>query len=190
VLPDVPVEVSPSLTMTADRVWVVWAYKVARPCGTAFEPIGGTAPYPVDAIAECCRDGRHNPPEPTCTCGFHALSTRIPVQSRLLQLEVVLSGRVLAFECHQRAVLFRASRQTVIRVNHDPTLSRWKPPLPDDPGNRLARRRRRTPRGGGPFRLRLPEEPPLVVAIADDPGLCVMPLSATRLQETPLLVKV
>src|ERR1700735_4645212 len=121
--PDVPEELQPHLTVTADGQWVVWAHKLARLRGAVFEPLTGGPGYPADATAECRRRpgrGGHRPPEPGCTCGFHALSDpnlpRLPPRRGLTPLTVALSGRVLAFEWHGAGVLWRAERQTVVRT--------------------------------------------------------------------------
>jgi hypothetical protein len=186
-LPDLPDEVARSLTVTADGEWVVWAHKLARRFGTEFAPLTGGGSYPAVASARCRWRGRHPAPQPSCTCGFHALSSPwpgVPARGGPVQLEVALTGRVLAFEWQNGGLLFRAARQTVLRVDHrqpfdparrqpflqQPELDR-KPP-PDDPEDRLARSRRRVPRGAGPLRLRLPEGPTPVVAVADDAGFC------------------
>lgn len=71
--------------MTADGLWVVWAYKLARQRGNLFVALRGDASYPADARAECRSHGArgarsaHRVPDPGCTCGFHALSDqRLP----------------------------------------------------------------------------------------------------------------
>ena len=198
--PDVPEEVSRCLTSTADGEWVVWAHKLAHREGRNFRPLNGGGlgrSYPVDAIAECRRGGRHRAPEPTCTCGFHALSLPWPgvprgrpFEEAPLPLEVALTGRVLAFDWLNGGVLFRAARQTVIRVDTEADLMLSEPPWPpDDPDDSLARRRRQAPHGAGPFRLRLPHGPTPVVAIADDAGFCaVRPLATTTDREIRVLV--
>jgi hypothetical protein len=112
-----------------------------------------------------------------------------------LQVEVVLTGRVLAFDWQDGGVSFRAARQTVVRVetNLDDLLDGpvRMPPPPDDPDYPLDRRRRQAPYGAGPVWLRLPHGPTPVVAIADDAGFCAMsPSAATTHQEIPLLVGV
>src|SRR5205085_8067107 len=116
--PQVPKVVRDCLTTTADGVWVVWAKKVAREWGDRFIPLTGSGSYPADAVAECRRGGRHDAPEPGCSCGFHAVSAEsldLPVMG-VVRLEVALSGRVLAFDWQGCNVLFRAQRQTVMRV--------------------------------------------------------------------------
>jgi hypothetical protein len=185
-LPAVPEEVAGSLTVTADGEWVIWAHKLARQLGAEFAPLTGGGSYPAVASARCRRRGRHPAPQPGCTCGFHALSAPwpgAPARGGPVRLEVALTGRVLAFEWQNGGLLFRAARQTVLRVNHgqpvDPLrrqpvteLSSPVPKPPDDPDDRLARSRRQAPRGSGPRRLRLPAGPRPVVAIADDAGFC------------------
>jgi hypothetical protein len=88
--PCVP-ELADNLTMTADGAWVVWAYKLAREVGDRFVPLSGRGSYPADAEAQCLASMRgtwarrslerqaasHKAPEPSCTCGFHALSAPI-----------------------------------------------------------------------------------------------------------------
>jgi hypothetical protein len=51
--PDVPEELQEHLTVTADGLWVVWAFKVARQRGGLFIPLRGDSSYPADARAEC-----------------------------------------------------------------------------------------------------------------------------------------
>jgi hypothetical protein len=173
----VPDVVQPSLTWTADGAWVVWAHKVARSRAVdRFTPLTGGEPYPVDAVAKCRWD-RHDAPQPSCTCGFHAVSCAASVPGRiwLVTLDVALSGRVLAFEWPGGGVLFRAARQTVIRVTATEPLARPVRPLPpDDPDGRLALRAGNVPRGAGPFRLRLARSTPPLVAVADDAGYCAV----------------
>ena len=167
--PAVPDEVHPSLTTTADGQWVVWAHKIAHPSGDRFTPLTGGPSYPTDAVAECRRGGGHEVPSPACTCGFHAVSDAPPFAMGALALDVVLSGRVLAFEW-KHGVLFRAERQTVVRV----ALAVWpRGRRPDDPDGRLARVRAGLPHRLGPERLTLPIETPLVVAVDDDAGYCI-----------------
>jgi hypothetical protein len=86
-----------------------------------------------------------------------------------VDLTVVLSGRVLAFEWPDGGFLFRAARQTVVRVDRWPDIS--KPDEPDDLGGHSARIPGRHPFGAGPVRLPVPEEP-LRVAVRDDAGGC------------------
>ncbi|MGH9280390.1 MAG: hypothetical protein ACRD12_20115 [Acidimicrobiales bacterium] len=190
-VPQVPDIVARSLTETVDGAWVVWAHKVARSAGVEpglFMPLTRGMPYPADAIAECRNMPGHDAPQRRCKCGFHAVSHPLPAGglAGLVHLQVALSGRILAFELPssplpQRpgaaafptadwpmdALLFRASRQTVVRVDgHD------SPPPPDDPEGRLVVVSGRQPRGAGPCRLRLPLAPPPVVTVTDDVGAC------------------
>jgi hypothetical protein len=52
----------------------------------------------------------------------------------LAQLEVALSGRVLAYEWNGDGVLFRAARQTILRVERRSPIMRSRPTRrPDDP---------------------------------------------------------
>jgi hypothetical protein len=173
--PEVPDVVQECLTLTAGGEWVVWAKKVARGAGERFIPLTGNGSYGTDAVAECRRGGRHSAPQPHCTCGFHALSGSGNVLSvfglGIVQLDVALSGRVLAFEWEGSGLLFRAARQTVVRVRD--VESRWEPPRREEPGGRLARLARRDPTGEGPVRLSLPRSAPPVVSLSDDAGYCV-----------------
>ncbi|MDQ4096340.1 MAG: hypothetical protein M3144_00510 [Actinomycetota bacterium] len=175
--PEVPEAVGECLTLTAEGDWVVWARKVARVFGNGnhFRPLTGDGSYPVDAVARCRRGERHTPPQRHCTCGFHALSGSLDafgaVGLWLVQLDVALSGRILAFEWEGGGLLFRAARQTVARVRE--LECDWVPPPPEEPGGRLARLVRREPRGAGPVRLSVPRSAPPVVSLADDAGYCV-----------------
>jgi hypothetical protein len=186
------------LTTTTDGLWVAWGYKLARQKGDLFIPLTGHAAYPADAAATCrLRHGRagHDAPDPKCTCGFHALSSRrlprLPVHGGFSVLTVALSGRVLAFEWAGGGVLWRAQRQTVVRVER-PAVSDWAESLwsaldsrpggvafpsirrhPGDPGGRLAVVRPAAPRDSGPIRLRLPVSAPVLPMRHDDAGWCV-----------------
>ena len=196
--PGLPEVVGEHLTPTADGLWVVWAYKLARQQGDRFVPLTGPPGYPADAKARCrSRGGRrtHDAPDPRCTCGFHALSSRnlpgLPVHHGFSMLTVALSGRVLAFEWPGDGVLWRAERQTVVRIEQ-PTQSHWMedefPALvgrtpavpaitvlrrPDDPGGRTAAVRPRPPRDSGLIRLNLPASCPVVDVCHDDAGWCL-----------------
>jgi hypothetical protein len=75
-----------------------------------------------------------------------------------LRLDVALSGRILAYEWDEGGVLFRAARQTVVRVHEE-----------DPIGPRV-----RQPRGAGPVQLRLPQASPAEVALVDDAGYCFL----------------
>ncbi len=172
--PVAPQEVSEALVQTTDGAWVVWAHKLAHRRRGMYQPLSHGEPYPLDAVAECSRGGAHRAPDPRCTCGFHALSSPWPRLARargLAELEVVLSGRVLAFDWPAGGLLFRAERQTVVRASEIGT-SPVTPP--DDPDGRLVPRRRALPRGSGPLRLRLPAGPPAAVAVTDDAGFCFL----------------
>lgn len=171
--PEVPDVVGECLTTTVDGHWVVWAHKVAKPDGDRFRPLVRGACYPADAVAECRAifgrgSGRHAAPDPACTCGFHALSRPWFIQSAgAVCLEVALSGRILAYEWPQQGVLFRAERQTVMRVETAMELMPHSPAglsSPPDGGNRdgggggnggsggvRELRRPTEPRGAGPM---------------------------------------
>jgi hypothetical protein len=180
--PDVPDAIGESLTLTVDETWVVWAHKVARPEGDwsrpatdRFRPLTGGDPYPRDAIATCLTGANHKAPKRNCSCGFHALSTAAAplVSFGAWQLDVAVSGRILAFEWPGGAgggVLFRAERQTVIRA-----AATWDPPAPPaDPAGWLAARPIVNPRGAAPTHLDLPEAVPPTVGLADDAGYCML----------------
>src|SRR5215469_13633983 len=103
--PGLPGELGEHLTTTVDGLWVVWAHKLAWLQDDLFVPLTGGPPYPADARATCRRRGArgaHDAPDPGCTCGFHALSSRrlpgLPPRRGFTALTVALSGRVLAFE--------------------------------------------------------------------------------------------
>jgi hypothetical protein len=197
--PDVPEVVRAALTPTADGRWVVWARKLARPAPDGYQPLSGGVTYPADAVAQCRRSPEHHPPMPYCTCGFHALlaptAGRAPASGGdllaamapfgfgrpmglgravlapgVVALEVALSGRVVAQEWRSGGVLFRAARQTVVRVLDDP--GDPAQPEPDDPGGVLARVVAPLPRGQGPRRLALPSTTPPAFDVDDDAGLC------------------
>ena len=77
--PGLPEELDEHLTTTANGQWVVWAHKLARQKGDLFVPLTGGPGYSADARAECRFQGVrsvHDAPDPGCTCGFHALSSR------------------------------------------------------------------------------------------------------------------
>lgn len=190
--PDLPAELGEHLTTTTDGLWVVWAYKLARPAGDLFIPLTRGSGYPADARAECRAGGvrgTHLAPDPECTCGFHALSSKklpgLPVDRCFAVLTVALSGRVLAFEWDGEGILWRAERQTVVRVDRDtrPDLMEeaWRlRRRPDDPDGRLAFRPAATPHDSGPVRLSLPVSSPVLVACNDDAGWCAAPSSPGR----------
>jgi hypothetical protein len=182
VRPGLPEGLEDHLTVTMDGLWMVWAYKLARQAGDLFIPLTGGPGYPADARAECRRRGfrgAHDAPDPGCTCGFHALSSRmLPGLPRntFTALTVALSGRVLAFEWRGAGVLWRAERQTVVRIERparsDRVLGRLR--YPDDPDGRLAIAPAATPRDPGPVRLRLPVSSPVVQMCHDDAGRCAV----------------
>lgn len=192
--PQVPRVVAECLTQTADGVWVVWARKVARVGGVGYVPLTGHGSYPADAVAQCRRGGQHQAPDPACTCGFHAVSAHPPaVGAPMVQLDVVLSGRVLALDWMGGGVLFRAARQTVIRTSTDHPLEeelRWFQPPDEEPGGRLARLVGETPRGAGSLRLSLPEATPPTVGVADDAGYCALRAATISRQPAGALASV
>jgi len=171
--PGLPEELEAHLTTTVDGLWVVWAHKVARRAGDLFVPLTGGSGYPADARAQCRFRGAHEAPDPGCTCGFHALSNPrlpgLPGAYDFTALTVALSGRVLAFEWPRGGVLWRAERQTVVRVQGVPGRHRY----PDDPDGRPAVVPAAAPRDSGPVRLKLPAMPPVVQVCHDDAGWCV-----------------
>jgi len=183
--PGLPGELEEHLTTTVDGLWVVWAHKLARQAGDLFVPLTGGAGYPADARAECRfrgKRGNHDAPHPGCTCGFHALSARglpgLPAGHGFTALTVALSGRVLALEWAGGGVLWRAERQTVVRI--DPPSQFGRPELvlgmrrhPGDPDGQPAVVRAGTPRDSGPVRLNLPLASPVLPVCHDDAGWCV-----------------
>lgn len=192
VQPVLPRKLHEHLTITVDGLWMVWAHKVARQAGDLFIPLRGGPGYPADARAECQRPdvrAAHPAPDPDCTCGFHALSSRrlpgLGLYRDLMELTVALSGRVLVYEWAGGGVLWRAERQTVVRVQQ-PTAVRIERPTwsdrvtavpvkrrrPDDPDGRLAVVPAVTPRDSGPVRLNLPVSSPVLPMCHDDAGWC------------------
>jgi hypothetical protein len=191
--PDLPEGLEEHLTVTADGLWVVWAHKLARKSGELFVPLRGGAGYPADARAECLRRGgrgAHAAPDPGCTCGFHALSSRslpgLPSDRAFSALTVALSGRVLAFEWAYEGVLWRAERQTVVRVDRLGAFDRMAGALgspragipgwrrhPGDPDGRLAAAPTATPHDSGPARLSLPASVPVLPVCHDEAGWCM-----------------
>jgi len=182
--PELPEELAEHLTITASGLWVVWAYKMARQAGDLFIPLTGGTGYPADARAECRFRGvgrTHAAPDPGCTCGFHALSGHelpgLRLHRGFAALTVALSGRVLALEWRGEGVLWRAERQTVVRVDRPSVPDFAKLPgrrrHPDDPEGRLAAVRAVTPRDSGPVRLNLPATCPALPMCHDDAGWCV-----------------
>ena len=182
--PGLPEHLEEHLTTTVDGLWVVWAHKLARQEGDLFVPLTGGPGYPADAKATCRRRGArgaHDAPDPRCTCGFHALSSRrlpgLPTHHGLTALTVALSGRVLAFEWAGGGVLWRAERQTVVRIERPAPFDRAEGLLgkrrrPDDPDGRLAAVSAATPRDSGPIRLNLPVSPAVLAVCHDDAGWC------------------
>ena len=178
--PGLPGELDEHLTMTADGLWVVWAHKLARQAGHLFVPLTGGAGYPADARARCRFRGAHHAPDPECTCGFHALSSPrlpgLPAGRGLRALTVALSGRVLAFEWAGEGVLWRAERQTVVRIERPARFDRKGVPgqrrHPGDPDGRTAVVPAATPSDSGPIRLNLPASSPVLPMGHDDAGWC------------------
>ena len=188
VQPGLPAELEEHLTTTVSGLWVVWAHKLAWQVGDRFLPLTGGPGYPADARAECRKRGGHDAPDPGCTCGFHALSSGglpgLPADRDFTRLTVVLSGRVLAFEWAGGGVLWRAERQTVVRIERSARLNRLarsnraeevpgKRRHPDDPDGRPAVVPAVTPRDWGPIRLNLPVSAPVLPVGHDDAGWCV-----------------
>jgi hypothetical protein len=184
--PGLPEDLDEHLTMTVDGRWVVWAHKLARPVGALFVPLTGGAGYPADARAECrARRGRrgHRAPDPGCTCGFHALSSRrlpgLRAGRGCTALTVALSGRVLALAWAGEGVLWRAERQTVIRIERPAPSDRAAGVLrprrpPEDPDGRAAAVCPVPPRDEGPVRLHLPLCPAVLTVCHDDAGWCAV----------------
>jgi hypothetical protein len=183
--PGLPGELEEHLTTTVDGLWVVWAHKLAWQVGDLFVPLTGGPGYPADARAECRFRGvrgAHDAPDPGCTCGFHALSSRrlpgLPVGRGFTALTVALSGRVLALEWAGEGVLWRAGRQTVVRIGQASPADRTQGALgrrrrPGDPGGRLAAVPAASPRDSGPMRLNLPVSAPVLPVCHDDAGWCM-----------------
>jgi hypothetical protein len=186
VRPDLPEELEEHLTTTVNGLWVVWAHKLARQAGDLFVPLTGGSRYPADARAECrsrgMRGGGHDAPDPGCTCGFHALSSPmlpgLPAGHGFTALTVALSGRVLALTWAGGGVLWRAERQTVVRIE-GPTRFDWPAGVlrmyrhPGDPDGQPAVVQAVTPRDSGPVRLNLPVSSPVLPVCHDDAGWCV-----------------
>jgi hypothetical protein len=192
--PGLPGELEGHLTTTVDGLWVVWAHKLARPVGDLFVPLTGGPGYPADARAKCKVlgiRGAHHAPKPWCTCGFHALSSRslpgLPVGRGFTALTVALSGRVLAFEWAGEGVLWRAERQTVVRIDR-PARFNWTEGVlgkrrdPGDPCGDPAVVPAATPRDSGPIRLNLPVSAPVLPMCHDDAGWC---MAATKSEHAP-----
>jgi hypothetical protein len=181
--PGLPEELEEHLTTTVNGLWVVWAHKLAWQAGELFVPLAGGSGYPADARATCRFRGAHEAPDPGCTCGFHALSSqRLPGlpagRGGRTALTVALSGRVLAFEWAGGGVLWRAERQTVVRIERPALSDRTEGVLgqrrhPGDPDGRPAVVTAATPRDSGPIRLNLPVSSPVLPICHDDAGWCV-----------------
>ena len=180
--PGLPGELDEHLTTTVDGLWVVWAHKLARQAGDLFVPLTGGPGYPADARARCRFGVAHDAPDPGCTCGFHALSSRrlpgLPRGRGTTALTVALSGRVLAFEWAGEGVLWRAERQTVVRIERPARFDRregvpGQRRHPGDPDGRPAVVPAATPRDSGPVRLSLPAGAPVLPMCHDDAGWCV-----------------
>jgi hypothetical protein len=196
--PDVPEELQQHLTMTTGGLWVVWAHKLAWQNGHLFVPLRGGSGYPADATAECRPRGvrgTHRAPEPGCTCGFHALSDErlpgLPARGGLTPLTVALSGRVLALEWAGEGVLWRAERQTVVRVGRPAVPGRPGEVVrrrPDDPDGRLAGLPAAPPHDSGPVRLNLPAACPVTPMNHDDAGWCAEPSMSVRTPASLVLV--
>ena len=192
--PGLPEELEAQLTTTVDGLWVVWAHKLARRRGDLFVPLTGGAGYPADARAECrarAGPGTHHAPDPGCTCGFHALSSArlpgLPADPRFMALTVALSGRVLAFEWAGEGVLWRAERQTVLRIEHPALFNPaervpGRRRRPGDPDGRTAVVPAATPHDSGSMRLSLPVCAPVLTVCHDDAGWCV---ATSRLEHSP-----
>ena len=185
VRPGLPEQLQEHLTTTVNGLWVVWAHKLARQMGDLFVPLTGGSGYPADARAECRRRGSwhaHDAPDPRCTCGFHALSSRrlpgLPAGRGFTVLTVALSGRVLAFEWAGEGVLWRAERQTVVRIERSALADRTegvpgKRRHPGDPDGRPVVVPAATPRDSGPVRLNLPVSSAVLPVCNDDVGWCM-----------------
>jgi hypothetical protein len=186
--PGLPGELEEHLTTTVDGLWVVWAHKLARPAGDLFVPLRGGSAYPADARAECRLLGGHDAPDPGCRCGFHALSSRslpgLPAGRGFTPLSVALSGRVLAFEWAGEGVLWRAERQTVVRIERaarsDRTGVLGMRRHPGDPDGRPAVVPAAIPRDSGPMRLKLPVSCLVLPVCHDDAGWCIAARTGER----------
>jgi hypothetical protein len=108
----------------------------------------------------------------------------LPADRDFTALTVALSGRVLAFEWAGGGVLWRAERQTVVRIDRSAWFDRLarsnraeqvaaKRRHPDDPEGRPAVVPAVTPRDSGPIRLNLPVSAPVLPVGHDDAGWCV-----------------
>jgi hypothetical protein len=180
--PGLPEELTEHLTTTVNGLWVVWAHKLARQAGDLFVPLTGGTGYPADARATCRLRRAHDAPDPGCTCGFHALSIPmlpgLPAFPGCTALTVALSGRVLAFDWAGQGLLWRAERQTVVRIGRPAQSDRSAGVLgkrrpPGDPGGSPALVPAATPRDAGPVRLNLPVSAPVLPVSHDDAGWCM-----------------
>jgi hypothetical protein len=102
----------------------------------------------------------------------------LPARRGFTALTVALSGRVLAFEWAGEGVLWRAERQTVVRIERPAPFDRAERVLgkrrhPDDPDGRPAVVPAATPRDSGRVRLNLPVSSPVLLVCHDDAGWCV-----------------
>ena len=102
----------------------------------------------------------------------------LPAGHGCTPLSVALSGRVLAFDWAGEGVLWRAERQTVVRVERPARFDRTaavpgRRRHPDDPDGRLAVVPAVAPRDSGPIRLNLPVSAPVLPVCHDDAGWCV-----------------
>jgi hypothetical protein len=102
----------------------------------------------------------------------------LPVGGRFTALTVALSGRVLAFEWAGEGVLWRAERQTVVRIERPAGADRTAGVLgqrrhPGDPDGRPAVVTPGAPRDSGSMRLNLPASCPVLPLGHDDAGWCV-----------------
>ncbi len=106
-----------------------------------------------------------------------------------MALSVALSGRVLAFEWVGGGVLWRAARQTVVRIEGPPSpdparadagMRRYAEAVhrtrrdPGDPDGRPAVVSPVAPRDSGPIRLDLPAAAPALPVCHDDAGWCAV----------------
>jgi len=103
----------------------------------------------------------------------------LPADRGFTALTVALSGRVLGFEWAREGVLWRAERQTVVRIERTALSDRaeaaalGKRRHPDDPDGRPAVVAAVTPRDSGPVRLNLPVSAPVLPVCHDDAGWCM-----------------
>lgn len=113
----------------------------------------------------------------------------VPTRAMFVTGMVSVHGRTMTFgngpdpddDWPRDALLFRAERQSVVRVD-----APSPPPPPDDPGGHLAALVARDPRGAGPLRLSLPASAPAVVPVDDDPGYCLLGVDHANRRRTAL----